>query len=62
MDTAEERISEPKGKSLENIQSKAQKDFSEKRSLGMQSTGYWKQKLKAKYLEEKNRDFLFEVI
>lgn len=37
-DTAEERISEPKDKSLENIQSKAQKDLSEKRSLGLQST------------------------
>lgn len=62
MDTAEERISEPKDKSLENIQSKAQKDLSEKKIVGLQSTGRCKQKLKAKYLEETSRDFLFEVI
>lgn len=33
MDTAEERISEPKDNSIENIQSKAQKDLSEKKII-----------------------------
>lgn len=57
-------ISELKERSIENIQSKSEKDLLEKKTILAAKYGMdcWQQKLKSAYLEEKSRDLLFQVI